>query len=110
MAQTSNNFSEAMNKVYSLLFKDYGSDHPVIDTLYDWFYDRENSNLTGDETVFEFDKEGMFHLLRDMMNYDIFWVTGQGKVDVKNANHPVIAKLVSPFVTKDMCKRVLATF
>lgn len=74
----------------------------VIGGVYDWFY-----NIL--EDGFEYDYEGMFYVVRDMMNFDWFWIRN-GKVDVKEANYPEVAELVAPFVDREMAEKLLDTF
>lgn len=101
-----NNFSQSIKSLINLIVNDYGSQDPVIETLYGWF---AIDNGTTDSS-FKYNDDGMFELLRDVMNRDMFWVTDDGKVDVDNANNPEIATLIAPFVKADMALKVRDTF
>ena len=76
-----------------------------------WFSDEENMVLTADsfEDAFKYNAEGMFSLLRMLMNFDFFWVR-DGRVDIVNAMQPEVAQLVAPYVDADTAQRLIDTF
>ena len=100
-----NDFSEAMERLFNLILAECGSEHPVLETIVDWFADDKEEEMS-----FKFNDDGMFYLLRDLMNWDFFWVTEEGRVDVDNANEPEMAKLLEPFVSSELALRVKKSF
>ena len=105
-------FTEAMNKLYSLVYQGWGSEHPVLEDIAAWFSDDANDIITDEliEFAYRFNEKGMFYLLRDLMNWDFLWVTEDGRIDIENANEPEIAKLISPYVQPELALKVRATF
>ena len=107
--ESTDNFSRAMKKLILSLdeFGEIGDD--ICDSIVNWFSE-DNPEDEEDCWYFVYNKDGMYYLLRRLMNYDFFWVTERGKIDIKNANEPHIARLIAPFVTPEMCIQAANSF
>lgn len=103
-------FTEAMNKVYHMAIETGHDD--VMEYIFCYFLDEENEVLNDYEFIpaYRQNECGMYGLLRDLMNYDWFWVNEDGTIDVENANYPEVAKAIQPYVTKEMGLQALASF
>lgn len=96
-------FNNAMNKVF-ITACITGNDE-VKETMFDYFYDSAT-----DSFKFEGNEQHMFWLIRDLVNYDWLWIDESGKVDIKNANEPEIAKALRPFITTELGIQVNQSF
>lgn len=87
-------------------------DDEIMNDIVDWFTDDENEIITDKvfKPAYKYNEDGMFYLLRDLMNLDWFWVNEDGTIDVQNANVPNVAKAIKPYVSKDMALRVRSSF
>ena len=103
-------FNETINKISDLIYRNWGAEHPSLGTITDWFL--SDSKFEGDnyESIYTYNEDGMFYLLRELMNWDFFWATDKGKIDVENANEPEIAVLLAPFAKEETVLRVMDTF
>ena len=105
-------FSNAMNRLFSVIHENFGSEHPALSLIVDCFSDDENDVFTDDSVEFAYrpNDRGLFSLLRTLMNWDCFWVLDDGSIDVANANEPEIAELMKPFVSPELALNVRASF
>lgn len=109
LSENSDRFSKAMKKLFYIVddFGEIGED--IRETIIYWF-GADNPENEEDYWYFIYNKSGMYYLLRRLMNYDFFWVTKNGKIDIQNANEPHIARLIAPFVTPEMCIQAANSF
>ena len=105
-----NNFNETIHKIFDLILLNWGAEHPCLETITDWFL--SDSKLEGDnyESIYAYNENGIFHLLRELMNWDFFWATDEGKIDIENANEPEIAALLAPFAKNETVLKVMNSF
>lgn len=96
-------FDNAMNKVFTKAC--ITGDDEIQDTMFAYFYDSET-----DSFKFDGNEQHMFWLIRDLVNYDWLWIDESGKVDIKNANKPEIAKALRPFITTELGIQVNQSF
>ena len=102
-------FNKAMKKLF-IIMKDEGEmGENIREHIVNWF-GADNPDNEDDCWYFVYNEKGMYYLLRGLMNYDFFWVTENGKVDIKNANEPQVARLIAPFVTPEMCIQAANSF
>lgn len=101
-------FTNKINKLYHLIYTEWGSEHPALEIIQDFFPDDKNDIITDKkvELAWKYNEDGMFTLLRTLMNWDFFWVKDDGKIDVKNANDPKVAKIMSTLVSPQMALKV----
>ncbi len=64
------NFSEVMDLIFDIVYEEMGAGHPILETIIYWFAD--SSVLTNS---YIYNEMGMFHLLRNCMNWDLFWIS-----------------------------------
>lgn len=107
--ENNDRFSKAMKSLFHAVgdFGEMGED--IRESIVNWF-SADNPEDEEDCWYFIYNKDGMYYLLRRLMNYDFFWVTENGKIDIKNANEPHIARLIAPFVTPEMCIQAANSF
>lgn len=103
-------FTAAMNKVWHMASETGNED--VQEYIIDYFNDDIFDICTDDLFIPAFmqNESAMYGLLRGLMNYDWFWVSEDGSIDVENANDPDVAEALQPYVTKDMGLKALASF
>ena len=71
--------------------------------LYKLFKDE----IGGDDICgYEYNPNKFANVLYCVVNYDLISLRKNGEIDVKNSNHPNIAKIMKKYSTKDMGKRV----
>lgn len=62
-------------------------------------------------TVWKYDRDMMTSLLRDVANYDLIDIFSvPGTIDIKNSNHPDIAKIMAKYCDSEMIELVRSTF
>lgn len=103
-------FTAAMSKVWHMASETGNED--VQEFIIDYFNDDIFDICTDDlyAPAFMPNEDGLYFLLRGLMNYDWFWCNEDGSIDIKNANHPEVAEALQPFITKEMGLKALASF
>lgn len=93
-------FTSDMKKLLKLVKDNMGSnDH--IEIIYDMCLTDEDYNIIG----YEFNESKFRSLLYSIVNYDLISLYGK-KIDIKNSNHPDIARIMKRYATKEMVENV----
>ena len=58
------------------------------------------------EFYYEYNPNKFANVLYCVVNYDLISLRKNGEIDVKNSNHPNIAKIMKKYSTKDIGKRI----
>lgn len=97
-------FTIAMDKLYTLLKDEVGGDS-MRDTIASWFWQDWN----GETKIVpcKYDERGMLSLTYQLCNYDAICLNDDGSVDIHYSNVPEIARLVKPFVTKEIGMKIV---
>ena len=95
----SDSFTIAMDKLYTLLKDEVGGDS-MRDTIASWFWQDWN----GETKIVpcKYDERGMLSLTYQLCNYDAICLNDDGSVNIDYSNVPEIARLVKPFVNKEI--------
>ena len=93
-------------KLYKLIVDEFGANHEVLDSLCSM--SDFNSDYT--EFYYEFNPNKWAIFLRDVVNYDWICLTKDGIIDIKQSNHPDIAKLMDKYNDPIIGKKVWASF
>ena len=101
-------FSIKMNKIFSAV-KDYPCSDSIRDCIASWLFDFDKWDNESKFVPCRYNKSGVFYLLYELVNYDFIYIN-QKTVDIKNSNHPNIAKLIKPYVDSEMCSKVYERF
>jgi len=92
-------------KLYKIISKEFGKDHPVLDSLVAMSDFDEDDNF-----YYKFSDNGWFSFLRDVVNYDWICLGRNGAIDVNNSNHKDIAKIIKKWNKLDIGKKVWESF
>jgi hypothetical protein len=97
-------FTIAMDKLYTLLKDEVGGDS-MRDTIASWFW----QNWNGDTKIVpcKYDERGMLSLTYQLCNYDAICLNDDGSVNIHYSNVPEIARLVKPFVNKEIGMKIV---
>ena len=97
-------FTIAMNKLYTLLKDEVGGDS-MRDTIASWFWQDWN----GETKIVpcKYDERGMLSLTYQLCNYDAICLNDDGSVDIHYSNVPEIARLIKPFVNKEIGMKIV---
>ena len=97
-------FTIAMHKLYSLLKDEVGGDS-MRDTIASWFW----LDWNGETKIVpcKYDERGMLSLTYQLCNYDAICLNDDGTVNIEYSNVPEIAKLVKPFVSKEIGMKIV---
>ena len=97
-------FTIAMDKLYTLLKDEVGGDS-MRDTIASWFWQDWN----GETKIVpcKYDERGMLSLTYQLCNYDAICLNDDGSVDIHYSNVPEIARLVKPFVSKEIGMKIV---
>ena len=97
-------FTIAMNKLYTLLKDEVGGDS-MRDTIASWFWQDWN----GETKIVpcKYDERGMLSLTYQLCNYDAICLNDDGSVNIHYSNVPEIARLVKPFVNKEIGMKIV---
>ena len=97
-------FTIAMDKLYTLLKDEVGGDS-MRDTIASWFWQDWN----GETKIVpcKYDERGMLSLTYQLCNYDAICLNDDGSVNIGYSNVPEIAKLVQPFVNKEIGMKIV---
>lgn len=97
-------FTIAMNKLYTLLKDEVGGDS-MRDTIASWFWQDWN----GETKIVpcKYDERGMLSLTYQLCNYDAICLNDDGSVNIDYSNVPEIARLVQPFVNKEIGMKIV---
>ena len=97
-------FTIAMDKLYTLLKDEVGGDS-MRDTIASWFWQDWN----GETKIVpcKYDERGMLSLTYQLCNYDAICLNDDGSVNIHYSNVPEIARLVKPFVNKEIGMRIV---
>ena len=96
------NFTYAISSLYHLV-SDLCGGRDIQQSIIDWFYDADTDD-------YKYNEDGMYYVTRQIANYDLISFEEDGRIDVKNSNHPDIAQKLEPFVTPQMGQQILASF
>jgi hypothetical protein len=102
------NFSKDMDSLYNLLKDEIGNLNEYL------FYSMGDIKFDNDDDeaytiIYTYSDSGMLNLLYNLVNYDLVCIT-PNKLDIKNSNHPEVAKIISKYVKPDMITRVYDEF
>jgi hypothetical protein len=97
-------FTIAMDKLYTLLKDEVGGDS-MRDTIASWFW----QNWNGETKIVpcKYDERGMLSLTYQLCNYDAICLNDDGSVNIHYSNVPEIARLVKPFVNKEIGMKIV---
>lgn len=97
-------FTIAMDKLYTLLKDEVGGDS-MRDTIASWFWQDWN----GETKIVpcKYDERGMLSLTYQLCNYDAICLNDDGSVNIDYSNVPKIARLVKPFVNKEIGMKIV---
>ena len=97
-------FTLAMDKLYTLLKDEVGGDS-MRDTIASWFWQDWN----GETKIVpcKYDERGMLSLTYQLCNYDAICLNDDGSVNIHYSNEPKIARLVKPFVSKEIGMKIV---
>ena len=97
-------FTIAMDKLYTLLKDEVGGDS-MRDTIASWFWQDWN----GETKIVpcKYDERGMLSLTYQLCNYDAICLNDDGSVNIDYSNVPEIARLVKPFVNKEIGMKIV---
>lgn len=98
------NFNIAMKKVYKIIRNEGFPDmiDCICNDIYDGFYNGGS---------FVYDENGMYELLHDLVNYDAVSFNNTGdSISPEFSNYDNVARLIMPYVTPEMCKRISSNF
>lgn len=97
-------FTLAMDKLYTLLKDEIGGDS-MRDTIASWFWQDWN----GETKIVpcKYDERGMLSLTYQLCNYDAICLNDDGSVNIHYSNVPKIARLVKPFVSKEIGMKIV---
>lgn len=97
-------FTIAMDKLYTLLKDEVGGDS-MRDTIASWFWQDWN----GETKIVpcKYDERGMLSLTYQLCNYDAICLNDDGSVNIDYSNVPEIARLVQPFVNKEIGMKIV---
>ena len=97
-------FTLAMDKLYTLLKDEIGGDS-MRDTIASWFWQDWN----GETKIVpcKYDERGMLSLIYQLCNYDAICLNDDGSVNIHYSNVPKIARLVKPFVSKEIGMKIV---
>jgi hypothetical protein len=97
-------FTIAMDKLYTLLKDEVGGDS-MRDTIASWFWQDWN----GETKIVpcKYDERGMLSLTYQLCNYDAICLNDDGSVDIHYSNVPEIARLIKPFVNKEIGMKIV---
>ena len=97
-------FTIAMDKLYTLLRGEVGGDS-MRDTIASWFWQDWN----GETKIVpcKYDERGMLSLTYQLCNYDAICLNDDGSVNIDYSNVPEIARLVQPFVNKEIGMKIV---
>lgn len=97
-------FTIAMDKLYTLLKDEVGGDS-MRDTIASWFWQDWN----GETKIVpcKYDERGMLSLTYQLCNYDAICLNDDGSVNIDYSNVPEIAKLIQPFVNKEIGMKIV---
>lgn len=97
-------FTLAMDKLYTLLKDEVGGDS-MRDTIASWFWQDWN----GETKIVpcKYDERGMLSLTYQLCNYDAICLNDDGSVNIHYSNVPKIARLVKPFVSKEIGMKIV---
>ena len=97
-------FTVAMDKLYTLLKDEVGGDS-MRDTIASWFWQDWN----GETKIVpcKYDERGMLSLTYQLCNYDAICLNDDGSVNIRYSNEPKIARLVKPFVSKEIGMKIV---
>lgn len=97
-------FTIAMDKLYTLLKDEVGGDS-MRDTIASWFWQDWN----GETKIVpcKYDERGMLSLTYQLCNYDAICLNDDGSVNIHYSNVPEIARLVKPFVNKEIGMKIV---
>lgn len=101
-------FSIKMNKLYTVVKDCCGSDS-IRDCIASWLFDFDSWDNESKVVPCRYSKRGMYYLLHILTDYDLISIN-QKTIDIKNSNHPDIAKLIKPYVDSEMCSKVYEYF
>ena len=97
-------FTIAMDKLYTLLKDEVGGDS-MRDTIASWFWQDWN----GETKIVpcKYDERGMLSLTYQLCNYDAICLNDDGSVNIHYSNVPEIARLIKPFVNKEIGMKIV---
>ena len=97
-------FTIAMDKLYTLLKDEVGGDS-MRDTIASWFW----QNWNGETKIVpcKYDERGMLSLTYQLCNYDAICLNDDGSVNIHYSNVPEIARIVKPFVNKEIGMKIV---
>ena len=97
-------FTIATDKLYTLLKDEVGGDS-MRDTIASWFW----QNWNGETKIVpcKYDEKGMLSLTYQLCNYDAICLNDDGSVNIHYSNVPEIARLVKPFVNKEIGMKIV---
>ena len=97
-------FTIATDKLYTLLKDEVGGDS-MRDTIASWFW----QNWNGETKIVpcKYDERGMLSLTYQLCNYDAICLNDDGSVNIHYSNVPEIARLVKPFVNKEIGMKIV---
>ena len=99
------NITDDFRKLYKIISKEFGKDHPALDSLVAMSDFDEDDNF-----YYKFSDNGWFSFLRDVVNYDWISLGRNGAIDVNNSNHKDIAKIIKKWNRLDIGKKVWESF
>jgi hypothetical protein len=97
-------FTLAMDKLYTLLKDEVGGDS-MRDTIASWFWQDWN----GETKIVpcKYDERGMLSLTYQLCAYDAICLNDDVSVDIHYSNVPEIARLIKPFVNKEIGMKIV---
>lgn len=104
ITEQADSFSIAMDKLYTLLKDEIGGDS-MRETIADWFW----QDWDGETRIVpcKYDDMGMSELLYALCNYDAICLNDDGSVDIENSNDPEIARVIKPYVKREIGMRIV---
>lgn len=99
-------FTKAMNKLFDLVREEIGGSE-IQESIAGWLWDSKNWDYESKVVPCKYDEDGMYYVTYDICNYDLICLDEKGKVDVKNSNHPDIAKCIAPYLSAANGQRIV---
>lgn len=100
-------FTMDMNKLYNIVGDEIGGDS-IKDTITGYIFDFDSwTDYDSNIVPCKFSENRMFYLAYDICNYDLICLNDDGTVDIENSNHPDIAQLIAPYLSKESGMKIV---
>lgn len=101
-------FTKDMNRLFHMVDDEVGGES-IKNCIAGCLFDFDKWDNESRIVPCRYSENGMYGLLYKLFNYDLICIN-QNVIDVRNSNHPNIARLVKPYANSEMCQRIYDMF